>query len=39
MTYLDDLALLALVLASDDQNLVVLSDGHGSDLMMTTNRN
>jgi hypothetical protein len=29
-TYLGDLALSALVLSSDDQNLVVLSDRHGS---------
>ena len=31
---LDDLALLALVLASDNQDLVVLSDGHGSDRVL-----
>ena len=32
LTHLDDLALLTLVLTPDDQDLVVLSDGHRSNL-------
>jgi hypothetical protein len=37
ITHLGDLALLALVLATDDQNLVVFSDGDRSDLQTDSN--